>query len=190
MSLLSMSRLNNGNGPRFSRRRSNSTLLRRRAIILLLAVVVACTLRVTAAFSSPAAHSVLFSTQSTCGTSCRTSSLLSPTQSSSCLSRRDSSSAIRLLAKKSYGESHPLFPDFFPGVGISAADKTLLGAMTACVVALFSSLLAVSGPGAWRYFLAGGICAATSHAITTPIDVVKVRSYHWMKLNPYTIIRH
>lgn len=26
----------------------------------------------------------------------------------------------------------------------------------------------------WRYFLAGGICAATSHGITTPIDVVKV----------------
>lgn len=26
-----------------------------------------------------------------------------------------------------------------------------------------------------RYFLAGGICAATSHGITTPIDVVKTR---------------
>jgi len=29
--------------------------------------------------------------------------------------------------------------------------------------------------GAWRFFLSGGICAATSHAITTPIDVVKTR---------------
>ena len=27
----------------------------------------------------------------------------------------------------------------------------------------------------WRYFLAGGICAATSHGITTPIDVVKTK---------------
>jgi len=27
----------------------------------------------------------------------------------------------------------------------------------------------------WRYFLAGGICAATSHGITTPIDVIKTR---------------
>ena len=27
----------------------------------------------------------------------------------------------------------------------------------------------------WRFFLAGGICAATSHGITTPIDVVKTR---------------
>jgi uncharacterized membrane protein (DUF2068 family) len=38
----------------------------------------------------------------------------------------------------------------------------------------FAALMSVSGPGAWRYFLAGGICAAVSHAITTPIDVVKV----------------
>ena len=27
----------------------------------------------------------------------------------------------------------------------------------------------------WRYFVAGGICAATSHGITTPIDVVKTK---------------
>lgn len=27
----------------------------------------------------------------------------------------------------------------------------------------------------WRFFLAGGLCAATSHGITTPIDVVKTR---------------
>ena len=27
----------------------------------------------------------------------------------------------------------------------------------------------------WRYFLAGGICAACSHGITTPIDVVKTK---------------
>ena len=27
----------------------------------------------------------------------------------------------------------------------------------------------------WRYFLAGSICAATSHGITTPIDVVKTK---------------
>eukprot|EP01038_Epipyxis_sp_PR26KG_P014288 gene14288-19168_t len=27
----------------------------------------------------------------------------------------------------------------------------------------------------WRYFLAGGICAATSHGITTPIDVIKTK---------------
>lgn len=27
----------------------------------------------------------------------------------------------------------------------------------------------------WRYFLAGGLCAATSHGITTPLDVIKTR---------------
>ena len=27
----------------------------------------------------------------------------------------------------------------------------------------------------YRYFAAGGICAATSHGITTPIDVVKTK---------------
>jgi hypothetical protein len=32
----------------------------------------------------------------------------------------------------------------------------------------------------WRFFLAGSICAATSHGITTPIDVVKTR----MQTNP------
>jgi len=33
-----------------------------------------------------------------------------------------------------------------------------------------------SGDGVdWRYFVAGGLCAATSHGITTPIDVIKTR---------------
>ena len=27
----------------------------------------------------------------------------------------------------------------------------------------------------WRFFVAGGICAACSHGITTPIDVVKTK---------------
>lgn len=32
----------------------------------------------------------------------------------------------------------------------------------------------------WRYFLAGGLCAATSHGITTPLDVIKTK----MQTNP------
>lgn len=27
----------------------------------------------------------------------------------------------------------------------------------------------------WRFFVAGGICAACSHGVTTPIDVVKTK---------------
>lgn len=52
-------------------------------------------------------------------------------------------------------------------------------AFLARVSVLFSivvfSVLKMSPSGSWRYYLAGGICASTSHAITTPIDVVKVR---------------
>jgi hypothetical protein len=126
----------------------------------LLALVVALVFTPsTTAFSAPAAHSVLFRPQCI-GMKCRATI------------SRDSS---RLLSKKSY-ESHHLFPDFFPEVGISPKDRALLVAMSAAVVAAFAALLSVSGVGAWRYFLAGGICAATSHAITTPIDVVKVSS--------------
>ena len=32
----------------------------------------------------------------------------------------------------------------------------------------------------WRFFVAGGICAAASHGMTTPIDVVKTK----MQTNP------
>lgn len=40
--------------------------------------------------------------------------------------------------------------------------------------ASFAILLTLLPTGGWRYFLAGGVCASTSHAIATPIDVIKV----------------
>ena len=53
-----------------------------------------------------------------------------------------------------------------------------------------NSYVAASGPASaaanavksidYRYFVAGGVCAATSHGITTPIDVVKTK----MQANP------
>jgi solute carrier family 25 phosphate transporter 3 len=46
---------------------------------------------------------------------------------------------------------------------------------TTSLVAGIYALMALSGPGSWRYYLAGGLCASTSHAITTPIDVLKTR---------------
>lgn len=57
---------------------------------------------------------------------------------------------------------------------VTAYDKALLASFTGLAAAAVGILLACSAPGAWRYFLAGGICAATSHAIPTPIDVIKV----------------
>jgi hypothetical protein len=49
----------------------------------------------------------------------------------------------------------------------------------ASTAAMFGTLatLILKAPvaGAWRYFLAGGVCACFSHAIATPIDVIKTR---------------
>ena len=51
---------------------------------------------------------------------------------------------------------------------------------------LQSSLIKIRGGSSesssvdWRFFVAGGICAACSHGITTPIDVVKTK----MQTNP------
>ena len=58
---------------------------------------------------------------------------------------------------------------------ITVIDKLVVagGAGLSAAAAFF--LVALSGPGSWSYFVAGGVCAATSHAIPTPVDVVKVR---------------
>ena len=57
---------------------------------------------------------------------------------------------------------------------ITSADKAVLWTTIAGIVAAFAAVTQISGPGAWKYYVAGGICAAFSHGITTPIDVVKV----------------
>lgn len=56
-------------------------------------------------------------------------------------------------------------------------DKNKLTVSVAVAGLIISSILLVlnSGPGSWRYYLAGGICAAISHGITTPVDVIKTR---------------
>lgn len=58
---------------------------------------------------------------------------------------------------------------------VTLADKVSMTAAFSVVIASFALLLFASGPGSWRFFLAGGLCAAASHAIPTPIDVVKTR---------------
>jgi len=57
---------------------------------------------------------------------------------------------------------------------INALDKSVMaGTLLAGILSVYA-LFSLTAPGSWRFFAAGGICAATSHAIPTPIDVVKV----------------
>ncbi|KAL7496003.1 hypothetical protein ACHAWT_005467 [Skeletonema menzelii] len=54
-------------------------------------------------------------------------------------------------------------------------ERNVLARVTVLFFVVVFSVLKMSPSGSWRYYLAGGICASTSHAITTPIDVVKTR---------------
>ena len=47
--------------------------------------------------------------------------------------------------------------------------------MVASLTTFMSILIKLSGFGAWRYYVAGGVCAAVSHAVPVPIDVIKTR---------------
>lgn len=58
---------------------------------------------------------------------------------------------------------------------ISSADKRALVLATGLGAIAFVWLVMASGPGAWRYYLSGGICAAASHTVPVPIDVIKTR---------------
>ena len=60
---------------------------------------------------------------------------------------------------------------------MTTKDKSIITVTTVAAALGFVGLLKATGPEGWRYFLAGGICAATSHAITNPIDVVKVTKF-------------
>ena len=57
---------------------------------------------------------------------------------------------------------------------ITVLDKVFIGGTCIAVALSLYGIIFLTAPGAWRYFCAGGICAATSHAIPTPIDVIKV----------------
>lgn len=57
---------------------------------------------------------------------------------------------------------------------MSMVEKIQLGTFLGCAVSAFLAIVLKSSPGSWRFFLAGGLCAAISHTIPTPVDVVKV----------------
>lgn len=56
-------------------------------------------------------------------------------------------------------------------VASSAAAAATTAVETAAKAGLFSAVRNID----YRYFVAGGVCAATSHGITTPIDVIKTK---------------
>ncbi|KAG7361363.1 mitochondrial carrier protein [Nitzschia inconspicua] len=58
---------------------------------------------------------------------------------------------------------------------ITTLDKTLVAGFIGVFATFLYKFVMNSSPGSWRYFLAGGLCAASSHAIPTPIDVIKTR---------------
>lgn len=57
---------------------------------------------------------------------------------------------------------------------ITGLDQVVVGFSCAALVVTFAEMFLSAG---WRFYLAGGICAAVSHTIATPIDVVKVRVF-------------
>jgi Mitochondrial carrier protein len=59
---------------------------------------------------------------------------------------------------------------------VTPRDVVLLGASLAAVaLSVVLWFVVWAGPGAWRYAVAGGGCAAISHVIPVPIDTIKTR---------------
>ena len=56
-------------------------------------------------------------------------------------------------------------------LGTTRADAVAAATATTTSSSVLSTLQSID----YRYFVAGGTCAAISHGITTPIDVVKTR---------------
>jgi hypothetical protein len=55
------------------------------------------------------------------------------------------------------------------------SEKLKLGFITCSSILMLVKLYQISGAGTWKYYLAGGMCAAISHTVPVPIDVVKTR---------------
>lgn len=99
-----------------------------------------------------------------------THSAITPDVANSEIDTRNTTSAFA----KSYLE--PLqHLEKVPHDNITPSDTITMGVASAAMILAFVGLLSASGPGGWRYYLAGGVCAAISHSVATPIDVVKTR---------------
>jgi solute carrier family 25 phosphate transporter 3 len=58
---------------------------------------------------------------------------------------------------------------------INPVEKRKIALFAILALSMMIQLYRVSEAGSWRYYLAGGLCAAASHTIPVPIDVVKTR---------------
>ncbi|GKZ01164.1 hypothetical protein MPSEU_001067800 [Mayamaea pseudoterrestris] len=58
---------------------------------------------------------------------------------------------------------------------VASSDKLKLAFITCSSVFMLIKLYSISGAGAWRYYIAGGLCAAISHTVPLPLDVLKTR---------------
>lgn len=58
---------------------------------------------------------------------------------------------------------------------MTTVDKIRIATVLGCAMSAVLAIVLKSSPGSWRFFLAGGLCAAISHTIPTPVDVVKTR---------------
>eukprot|EP00536_Pseudo-nitzschia_multiseries_P011112 jgi/Psemu1/297781/fgenesh1_pm.363_\ len=57
---------------------------------------------------------------------------------------------------------------------VTAIDRLGIAVFAGCSVGAVLTIM-LKSPGSWRFFLAGGLCAAISHTIPTPVDVIKTR---------------
>ena len=117
----------------------------------------------------------------------RRSAALNPSSENGSLNQTTSSSSVQEVTSQTETTPNPLvsisneLPSSCLPVETKQPERFItrdtVAAMATVSVALLLALLGLlsaSGPGGWRYYVAGGTCAAISHAIATPIDVVKV----------------
>lgn len=102
------------------------------------------------------------------------------TTSSSSVHQQEATSLTEVALNPLHSTNNdlPLPPPIQQKSGDSSITIVTIAIMATASTAFFVALvglLSASGPGSWRFYVAGGMCAAISHAIATPIDVVKTR---------------
>lgn len=102
------------------------------------------------------------------------------TTSSSSVHQQEATSLTEVALNPLHSTNNdlPLPPPIQQKSGDSSITIETIAIMATASTAFFVALvglLSASGPGSWRFYVAGGMCAAISHAIATPIDVVKTR---------------